>query len=76
VLHGASGLPPEQVRGALSCGVAKVNVNAELRRAYLAAVERSLPQALPNADAVAASKEGRVVVTAAALRIISSLSPT
>ena len=44
VLHGASGLPPEQLRGALSCGVAKVNVNAELRRAYLSAVERSLPQ--------------------------------
>ena len=35
VLHGASGLPPGQLRGALSCGVAKVNVNAELRRAYL-----------------------------------------
>ena len=49
VLHGASGLPPGQLRGALSCGVAKVNVNAELRRAYLAAVERSLPQAMPNA---------------------------
>jgi len=26
VLHGASGLPTEQLRGALSCGVAKVNV--------------------------------------------------
>jgi fructose/tagatose bisphosphate aldolase len=76
VLHGASGLPPGQVRGALSCGVAQVNVNAEQRRAYLAAVERSLPQALPNADAVAVWEEGRAVVTAAAIRIISSLSPT
>ncbi len=50
VLHGASGLPPEQLRGALSCGVAKVNVNAELRRAYLGAVERSLPKAMPTAE--------------------------
>jgi ketose-bisphosphate aldolase len=76
VLHGASGLPPEQLRGALGCGVAKVNVNAELRRAYLSAVERALPQAMPNADAVAVWDEARAAVTAAALRVISSLAPT
>ena len=76
VLHGASGLPLEQLRSALTCGVAKVNVNAELRRAYLAAVERSLPKPMPNADAVAVWQEGRAAVTAAALRIISSLAPT
>jgi fructose/tagatose bisphosphate aldolase len=75
VLHGASGLPSEQLRGALRCGVAKVNVNAELRRAYLSAVEHALPQAMPNADAVAVWREGRDAVTAAALRIISSLAP-
>ncbi len=73
VLHGASGLPPEQLRGALGCGVAKVNVNAELRRAYLSAVERSLPQAMPNADAVAVWKEARAAVKAAALRSIHLL---
>jgi fructose/tagatose bisphosphate aldolase len=76
VLHGASGLPSGQLRGALACGVAKVNVNAELRRAYLAAVERSLPQAMSNADAVAVWREGRAAVTLAALRIIRSLAPT
>jgi tagatose 1,6-diphosphate aldolase GatY/KbaY len=75
VLHGASGLPPGQLRGALTCGVAKVNINAELRRAYLAAVERSLPKAMPNADAVAVWKEGRAAVTVAALRIINSVAP-
>ena len=75
VLHGASGLPAGQLRGALSCGVAKVNVNAELRRAYLVAVERSLPQAMSNADAVAVWRAGRAAVTAAALRTIDSLSP-
>jgi tagatose 1,6-diphosphate aldolase GatY/KbaY len=75
VLHGASGLSLGQLRGALTCGVAKVNINAELRRAYLAAVERSLPKAMPNADAVAVWTEGRAAVTVAALRIISSLAP-
>jgi ketose-bisphosphate aldolase len=37
VLHGASGLPDDQVRAAIGLGVAKVNVNTELRRAYRAA---------------------------------------
>jgi tagatose 1,6-diphosphate aldolase GatY/KbaY len=33
VLHGASGLPDARVRDAIGLGVAKVNVNTELRRA-------------------------------------------
>src|SRR4051794_27322651 len=37
VLHGASGLPDEDLRGAVAAGVVKVNVNAELRRAYIQA---------------------------------------
>jgi fructose/tagatose bisphosphate aldolase len=37
VLHGASGLPAEDLLGAVELGVVKVNVNAELRRAYFAA---------------------------------------
>jgi hypothetical protein len=34
VLHGASCLPDEQVSGAIRCGVAKININTELRKAY------------------------------------------
>ena len=34
VLHGASGLADDQVTAAIELGVAKINVNAELRRAY------------------------------------------
>lgn len=34
VLHGASGLPDADVQRAIGLGVAKVNVNAELRRAF------------------------------------------
>jgi ketose-bisphosphate aldolase len=34
VLHGASGLADDQVTAAIDLGVAKINVNAELRRAY------------------------------------------
>jgi fructose-bisphosphate aldolase class II/tagatose 1,6-diphosphate aldolase GatY/KbaY len=38
VLHGASGLPEEDLLGAVAAGVVKVNVNAELRRAHIEAL--------------------------------------
>jgi len=44
-LHGASGLPSELVRRAIASGVTKVNVNTELREAYLAATADALPGA-------------------------------
>lgn len=41
-LHGASGLPPSDVRRAIAAGVRKINVNTQLRQAYLAATEDAL----------------------------------
>ncbi len=38
VLHGASGVSDDNLRAALACGVVKVNINTELRRAYLGAI--------------------------------------
>ncbi|MEU6376603.1 class II fructose-bisphosphate aldolase [Streptomyces sp. NPDC046909] len=74
VLHGASGLPTPQLQGALTRGVAKINVNAELRRAYLQAVQSQLPNALPGSDVVSIWTAGRQAVTEAASRIITQLS--
>lgn len=45
-LHGASGLPDEDVRRAVAFGVSKVNVNAEIREAYLARLTDRLPSSL------------------------------
>lgn len=45
-LHGASGLPDEDVRRAVSLGISKVNVNAEIREAYLARLSERLPETL------------------------------
>lgn len=44
-LHGASGLPDADVRRAVAAGVAKVNVNTELRQAYLDATAAGLERA-------------------------------
>lgn len=42
VLHGASGISDAELAAAVAAGVAKVNVNAELRRAYLGALATGL----------------------------------
>ncbi len=45
VLHGASGLDESELRAAVRGGVAKVNFNAELRRAHLGALRQVVVQA-------------------------------
>jgi tagatose 1,6-diphosphate aldolase GatY/KbaY len=52
VLHGASGLPESAVRSAIELGVAKFNVNTEMRSAYIDALRREFtseptPDVLP-----------------------------
>jgi ketose-bisphosphate aldolase len=44
VLHGASGLPDEDVAAAVASGVVKVNINAELRSAHFGALAEGLAQ--------------------------------
>jgi len=52
VLHGASGLTDEQVAQAIGLGVAKLNVNTELRRAFRDAVLRQAEDS-PAGDDIA-----------------------
>jgi tagatose 1,6-diphosphate aldolase GatY/KbaY len=47
VLHGASGLPEDMVRRSIDLGVAKFNVNTELRGAYMESLKQSLAKAKP-----------------------------
>jgi fructose-bisphosphate aldolase class II/tagatose 1,6-diphosphate aldolase GatY/KbaY len=42
VLHGVSGLPDDLIAAAISCGVAKLNVNTELRAAFLTTLRAGL----------------------------------
>ncbi len=51
VLHGASGLPADQITRSIELGVCKFNVNTEVRRAYLQAV-RDAQAADPAIDLV------------------------
>jgi tagatose 1,6-diphosphate aldolase GatY/KbaY len=47
VLHGASGLPPAQISQAIALGVRKLNVNTEVREAYLEALKLALDAPKP-----------------------------
>jgi tagatose 1,6-diphosphate aldolase GatY/KbaY len=71
-LHGASGLPDADVRRAIELGVAKVNVNTELRERYLETTADRLEAARSGArvlelnaaqiDAVAEAVQSRLAV--------------
>src|SRR5207247_2463060 len=71
-LHGASGLPDDDVRRAIRLGVSKINVNTELRARYLDVtaerVERARDGArvlelnLAQAEAVAAVVTAKLAV--------------
>jgi ketose-bisphosphate aldolase len=53
VLHGASGLPDDQVAAAIALGVAKLNVNTELRHAFCDALA-GIASDPPAGDAITA----------------------
>lgn len=74
VLHGASGLAAETLRACVERGVAKVNVNTELRRAYLAALGEKLDDARASTDLVAPLTAARDAVASTASRILTALA--
>lgn len=41
-LHGGSGIPDDEFRGAVERGISKININTEVRRAYRTTLERQL----------------------------------
>jgi ketose-bisphosphate aldolase len=67
-LHGASGLPEDDLRRAISIGVTKVNVNTELRDAYLAASERHVHEAVNGSRLLDLHEHQREAVRGVAAR--------
>ena len=77
MLHGASGLPDAMLRRAIDAGVAKFNVNTEVRAAALAAAARALhsgeggegpPKKRDVLDVMGASVDAMVPVIVAKMR--------
>ncbi|MCA1021194.1 ketose-bisphosphate aldolase [Halobacillus litoralis] len=60
VLHGGSDVPDEQVRKAITMGIAKINVDTELRQAYTKGIKEYLrdhPDDIVLADSLGAGRE-------------------
>lgn len=74
VLHGASGVPIDQLRAAAGIGVVKFNVNTELRRAHLQAVARGIDSAMDSFDLAGLMGLARDAVRDTAIGIITALS--
>lgn len=74
VLHGASGLPEDDLRGALKRGVAKVNINTELRQALLSSFHDLDDEVLAKADLTRALADGVDAVRKVAYHKIVLLS--
>jgi len=72
-LHGASGLPHDDVRRAVGAGIAKVNVNTELREAYLAATTTALEGVLPAANLLELHAAQRAAVAEVCARKLALL---
>lgn len=74
VLHGASGLASEVLLACVERGVAKVNVNAELRRAYLDALEPRVAAAREASDLANLLDAARTAVADRAREIVEFLA--
>ncbi|HEY1761972.1 MAG TPA: class II fructose-bisphosphate aldolase [Acidimicrobiales bacterium] len=74
VLHGASGLSDETILSCLDRGVAKVNVNAQLRTSYLSGMEGALFASPETSDLLDVLRNGRDALTETAVRIIRLLA--
>jgi len=64
-LHGASGIPDAMVQRAITTGIAKINVNTELRAAYLAATDAQLAAVIDGSRLAALHSAQVAAVTAA-----------
>jgi fructose-bisphosphate aldolase class II len=75
VLHGASGVPEEDMRRAIAAGIAKVNVATETNRAFLAALAQNLSEGVARNDPrapLAAARDAAQAAIQAKLRLFGS----
>jgi tagatose 1,6-diphosphate aldolase GatY/KbaY len=74
VLHGASGLPDQEVRSAVALGVAKVNVNTELRLALRSGLTRASAEADDLPSLLGPARQAVQEVAAAKIRLYAGVT--
>lgn len=75
VLHGASGLPEDQIQRCIALGICKFNVNTELRHAALEGMRRTLADASSDlGDVIQSSIKAMQAVASQKIRLFSNCS--
>ncbi|MBC1499265.1 class II fructose-1,6-bisphosphate aldolase [Listeria weihenstephanensis] len=64
VLHGASGIPPHQIKRAITLGHAKINVNTECNKSWLTAIRQALTENPATHEPQVILEPGREAITA------------
>ncbi|MDI3269191.1 MAG: class II fructose-1,6-bisphosphate aldolase [Bacillota bacterium] len=75
VLHGGSGVPEDQVKKAISLGVAKINIDTELRQAFLKTMREKLdenPNQLDPRKVLGPGRDAMVAVVKEKMRFFGS----
>jgi fructose-bisphosphate aldolase class II len=75
VLHGSSGVPDESVRKAISLGVRKVNIDTNIREAFVAAIKDELaknPQEIDPRKLLGPAREAATAVIRQKIRVFGS----
>lgn len=76
VLHGGTGIPPDQVRQAIRLGVAKMNVASKIRRAFMQALHTALAADPTTTDVRAVMGAGKAAMATeikASMELLGSL---
>jgi fructose-bisphosphate aldolase class II len=75
VLHGASGVPDEAIRKAVSLGICKINIDTELRQAFTRAVQevvRTKPEEIDPRKLLGPAREAMKETVRAKIRLFGS----
>lgn len=75
VLHGGSGVPEDQIKKAISLGVAKINIDTELRQAFLKTMREKLeenPDQLDPRKVLGPGRDAMVAVVKEKMRLFGS----
>ncbi|MCO6546661.1 MAG: class II aldolase [Gilliamella sp.] len=79
VLHGASGIPDEQINQMVNYGVVKINVASDLRQAYIQTMGKDYEQNKNRFDLVNVTLDARQAVKEIVyhkIKVMNKLSPT
>lgn len=75
VLHGSSGVPDEAIQKAISLGVCKVNIDTNIREAFVAAARKVMadhPQEIDPRKMLGPAKEATVAIIREKIRLFGS----